>query len=151
MESIIAIPMYRVSSGKWEQEFEEKLDKDYGDIEGTEEQIKFLKDRARNRDYYHWKYNDVVGWIELGVYFNKVKGRIFIADKKRFTRWFHPKYKDNYQISIEVSISGKENDQITSDVIHVLHEWKNLNYKNRSIDYSHLRFVDWISASKVKY
>lgn len=81
MDSIIAIPMYRVSPGKWEKEFEEILDKKYQGFDATEEQIEKYKERARRTEYYHWKYNDVVAWIELYLDFSVVKARAYIADK----------------------------------------------------------------------
>lgn len=148
MSSIIAIPMYRVSPLEWEKEFEKELDKVYEGFEATEEQIEKYKQRKREKEEYHWKYNDVMGWIELSVEFNKVKGRLFIADRKRFTRWFHPKYKDNFKIAIEVTITNKDNEQITKEVKETLHEWKQVYYKNRFIDYTHLDFVDWKRAMK---
>jgi hypothetical protein len=149
MESIIAIPMYRVSPGKWEKEFEDTLEKSYGDIEGTEEQIEKLKERARNRDYYHWKYNDVVGWIELYVDFSKVKARIFMSDKQRYTRGFHPIYKDNYKIAVEVPIRNKDNEEIIRDIREAIHSWKEHYYKNRfHIDYSFLKSIVWTNFIK---
>lgn len=72
MTSIIAIPMYRVSPQKWEEEFEIILDKKYQEFDATEEQIEKYKERTRKTEYYHWKYNDVVAWIELYLDFSVV-------------------------------------------------------------------------------
>ncbi|MBZ5216177.1 hypothetical protein P5637_21220 [Bacillus paralicheniformis] len=149
MDSIIAIPMYRVSPGKWEKEFEEILDKKYQGFDATEEQIEKYKERARRTEYYHWKYNDVVAWIELYLDFSVVKARAYIADKKVFRRGFHPIYKDNSKIGFEVRIyKDKDNNEIVSDIISGIESWRKHYHKSRWIDYSFLSSISWIDLVK---
>ncbi|MCY8543987.1 hypothetical protein P8874_17980 [Bacillus licheniformis] len=144
MTSIIAIPMYRVSPQKWEEEFEIILDKKYQEFDATEEQIEKYKERTRKTEYYHWKYNDVVAWIELYLDCSVVKARAFTTNIKRFNRGFRPIYKNNSKIAFEVRINkNKSNNEIVDDIISGIESWKNYYYKNRWIDYSFLSSVSW--------
>jgi hypothetical protein len=145
IDSIVAIPMYRVSPLEWEQEYERILDKQFEEYEATDEQIERYKERKRNTEYYHWKYNDVVAWIELYTDYNVVKARAFTTDRKRFQRGFHPIYKNNGKIAVEARIDpSKSNKEIVQDISERIQSWKQHYHKDKFwIDYTFLNSISW--------
>ncbi|KQL37115.1 hypothetical protein [Psychrobacillus sp. FJAT-21963] len=153
---LFVLPIYRVSAFEWEKEFENKMHAELSPLYDDNISLERGKERYRNRELYHYKYNDVVAWLELHLDFNKVKGRVFIADKKRFVRGFKPVFRDNYKASgIEISIINKSNEKIAEELIQSVMEYKEYAFKKRSLDITLLqglaKHVDYKSILKERH
>lgn len=124
---LFVVPMYRVSPTQWDEEFK----KEYGLL------LKKGEDYQLNRHYVHWRYNDVIAWIEISYEVFKIKGRIFTIDKKRYDRNFTGMFKSSHKIGdIDIHTTGRNNDEILQDIIDRMERFRKRAYPKRFIDTS---------------
>ena len=122
---LFVIPVYRVSPQKWDDEFKDK----YNEV------ITDKEDYQLNRHYVHWKYNDVVAWIEVSYEVFKLKGRVFKTDNKRYQRNFKAIFKSNHNIGdIDIHTKGRSNEEIISDLVDKIERYRKRVFPNRFID-----------------
>jgi hypothetical protein len=145
---LFSLPIYRVSPLEWEEEFERNAKKQLEGLYDNEEHYRRALQRIREREYYHYKYNDIVAWLELYLDFTKIKGRTFYGDKQKYRRGTQVKFVNNGKAAgIEVTVPGRDNEDIYKELIDSVMEYKDYAFKNRYIDISSLlnigRFIDY--------
>ncbi|MCK6256815.1 hypothetical protein LCY76_09435 [Fictibacillus sp. KIGAM418] len=91
MEVITALPIYRISPKEWDKEFEQNLEQSLNGVEPTK--VKLMEFRIRQRDYYSWKFNDIIGWLELYIENDLVKAQLYISGNKKYKRGFNAIYR----------------------------------------------------------
>ncbi|MEK4174724.1 hypothetical protein NST97_01725 [Aeribacillus sp. FSL K6-1305] len=145
---LFSLPIYRVSPLEWEEEFERNAKKQLEGLYDNEEHYRRALQRIREREYYHYKYNDIVAWLELYLDFTKIKGRTFYGDKQKYRRGTQVKFVNNGKAAgIEVTVPGRDNEDIYKELIDSVMEYKDYAFKNRYIEISSLlkigRFIDY--------
>jgi hypothetical protein len=154
--SLLEIPIYRVSPEVFEEEMQKELDKICNPLKMFEElfpaNAKEKYDAHRHEMELHigypWKFNEIIGWVLLNIDGSTFSGDLFYKDAKRITKGS----KSKINIKALAFRFDVEEHMTNFDVYSkILGELKGLAKKgvtkNRHID-SHRfetlgRYIDW--------
>jgi hypothetical protein len=153
---IFDIPIYRCSLEQHKLELEREKEKfvsiatgDSPEMERLRKNLSILYDDTK---WYMWKYNEIIGWINLHSVGHLIKGDIYLTDKSKKITRRGKKTFINSRIAFDIPIYGRD----TSEVIFskVLERLRSLpktyqSLRKRYIDLTKFenagRFIDWYS------
>lgn len=161
--NIVTLPVYRIEKQKYYAQRELFVEKSI--FGGPDEQYKreyaikdphwFTRSSVHLCDLYGgaWDFNEVIGYIEIYIMGNQVRGKYWQDDKKRFVKSRRKQFKYvTHKLVHEVSFPhSSDNAQIYQAVLeYVSHCQRYL--KLRYIDQSNLtnigQYVDWKALIK---
>lgn len=159
------IPIYRCTPDKYKQENDAERKKMYNDFlesfQGLQKKERLAEesvDKSMLRKWVSWKYNEIVGYIELYTFFDQIRGDYYFIENQRIRRGFK---KNNFVYQGKLfemyTVHMKTNEEIFEKLIIQLGAIKSERgrLKNKYIDLSELEnlgsYIDWINLIKKNY
>lgn len=148
------IPVYRCSPEQYLDELEERRKKltifftsDLPEELKNTYDVKPLVEKSL--DWKCWKYNEIIGYIELYILGDQIRGSLYFVDNKRVRKDIKSKKITKYGKIFELSTNYLNTDDILKYLMYELGQIQlnNIKLKNRYIDFSGIskisKFVDW--------
>jgi hypothetical protein len=153
------LPIYRVPYKKWCQEkdtyintrLEEIFDTKSGWVERpTSDHIKKVTEDINSRyflKYGPWKFNEIIGYIELYAYFNQIHGEHYCVEGKLYKGTKNPIRYQHCTVTYKEIITNHSNQEIYKFILIYINRCKKA-LKNRFLDDSEFirigPYMNWI-------
>lgn len=125
-------------------------------VHGLETEIEEKKwasvDNFHQFSWYAWKYNEIIGYLNLNIFGSQLRIDIWFVDKKRFNRGIlKKKFKLHGKVFEKVIPRNKSSNEIFEFIIKNLIEINKSNYKRFHFDLRTFKvvgqFVDWVELT----
>lgn len=145
------IPIYRTSIESYNSEMQLMRDKSYKNFPGIREGIYFENFRLliEKNNFYPWKYNEVIGYLNLYVFGCQLRVDYWYVSNKRINKGIHKKKYEWYGKIWESEVdTTKSSNEIFEWILEQLECIENeKKFKKRHIDLQVFkvigRFIDW--------
>lgn len=103
----------------------------------------------RSLDWKCWEYNEVLGFIELYILGDQIRGTLYFVDSKKITKNIRNRKVVESGKLFELSTHNFSSSEIFNFLVHELEQAQSNNkkLKNRYIDFSGIikigNYIDW--------
>lgn len=139
-EVIFTIPIYRTDSETHYKDLGKKMRKLFADLDDEESKkaINLYLPTAEKKFWYKWKFNQVVGWLEIYLERYDILASLYWVTSKKIRMDQNRNYSWRSYKEIELSYkpgSDVSDERIFKDILEELEELKNEKpYKGRYMD-----------------